>query len=618
MRSLSEMARQLATRPRDPIVAETVRRACVDRLTHAPDDARSWHVLGSAKARLGDTPVPAFRRSLCLDPSEWRTLGALAVVTEGRTRTPYLERGLCCAPDAPDLWDALGQTLASVEQPGRESIDRRSVLLAPERVGPLTRLARRLRDQGWFENGLRLVDWASVLVPNRNWAWVRVATAQPALFGTMADRDASVLAVEGAVRALASSPAFQEDVSSVLGLPRLFHHAYAGVDDTETIRALGMATTRIAAERASASSVASAVPARSRNAPPVAVIFGFNARHAAWRPIGRWWAEWLRGAGIETCYYDIHGAASPLDPSLFAKVVSGPKDVDDWRRNILEAGHEVILYPEIGMDPVTRFLANHRLAPVQVAGWGHPTTTGLPTIDFYLSAERFEPAGSERFYSETMVRLPGVAGPIDFAGAGHPSGERLVDGGPPPTAILAQSVRKYLPDFDDVVADIAIGAPDSRIIVMKSGTRDEVDLFRARFERAFRARGLDPSGRIDWRDLMPREDFRSFLGSCSVYLDPPSFSGFNTASMALSVNLPVITRLGGRLRECLAAGLLKEIGVHDTVVSDMSTYRRLAIDALNNEAVRGGLSDSIANARARYVDGADARKAFIAFINKVI
>ena len=33
------------------------------------------------------------------------------------------------------------------------------------------------------------------------------------------------------------------------------------------------------------------------------------------------------------------------------------------------------------MDATTFALAALRLAPVQCAGWGHPVTRGLPTID---------------------------------------------------------------------------------------------------------------------------------------------------------------------------------------------------------------------------------------------
>ena len=60
------------------------------------------------------------------------------------------------------------------------------------------------------------------------------------------------------------------------------------------------------------------------------------------------------------------------------------------------------------MDPMTAKLASLRLAPRQAAGWGHPETTGLPTMDFYLSAQGFEPEGAQAHYAERLLALPNL------------------------------------------------------------------------------------------------------------------------------------------------------------------------------------------------------------------
>ncbi len=60
------------------------------------------------------------------------------------------------------------------------------------------------------------------------------------------------------------------------------------------------------------------------------------------------------------------------------------------------------------MDQMTARLAALRLAPVQLAAWGHPITTGFPTIDGYLSAAAFEPGDAQEHYRERLVPLPEV------------------------------------------------------------------------------------------------------------------------------------------------------------------------------------------------------------------
>src|SRR5581483_5321080 len=60
---------------------------------------------------------------------------------------------------------------------------------------------------------------------------------------------------------------------------------------------------------------------------------------------------------------------------------SGARGLRQWVQAIADARLDAIVYPEVGLDPLSLKLASLRLAPLQAASWGHPMTTGLPTID---------------------------------------------------------------------------------------------------------------------------------------------------------------------------------------------------------------------------------------------
>ncbi len=60
---------------------------------------------------------------------------------------------------------------------------------------------------------------------------------------------------------------------------------------------------------------------------------------------------------------------------------------------IAAADCDLLLYTDIGMDPTTYSMAFTRLAPVQCVSWGHPDTTGIDTIDYFVSSELFESPG---------------------------------------------------------------------------------------------------------------------------------------------------------------------------------------------------------------------------------
>ena len=59
------------------------------------------------------------------------------------------------------------------------------------------------------------------------------------------------------------------------------------------------------------------------------------------------------------------------------------------------------------MNASSYLLAFSRLAPTQIASWGHPDTTGIPAIDVFISHEACELDGSAVQYSERLIKLPG-------------------------------------------------------------------------------------------------------------------------------------------------------------------------------------------------------------------
>src|SRR5205814_2476825 len=85
-----------------------------------------------------------------------------------------------------------------------------------------------------------------------------------------------------------------------------------------------------------------------------------------------------------------------------------PVSLAEWAQAIADARLDVLIYPEIGMDPMPPRLAAMRLAPVQATTWGQPITSGLPTIDLYFSAQRLEPPQGAEHYTERLVALPNL------------------------------------------------------------------------------------------------------------------------------------------------------------------------------------------------------------------
>ena len=69
------------------------------------------------------------------------------------------------------------------------------------------------------------------------------------------------------------------------------------------------------------------------------------------------------------------------------RAIRVPLNLDEARQVLAREEFDVIVYPEIGMDSFTYCLAFARLAPVQCATWGHPVTTGIPNMDYFVSGD---------------------------------------------------------------------------------------------------------------------------------------------------------------------------------------------------------------------------------------
>src|SRR5207237_1565690 len=79
------------------------------------------------------------------------------------------------------------------------------------------------------------------------------------------------------------------------------------------------------------------------------------------------------------------------------------------RRAIAAEQLDVLFYADLGMDPITYSLAFSRLAPVQCVTWGHPVTSGIPAMDYFISSDLLETEEAAEHYTERLIRLKSLA-----------------------------------------------------------------------------------------------------------------------------------------------------------------------------------------------------------------
>jgi predicted O-linked N-acetylglucosamine transferase (SPINDLY family) len=299
-----------------------------------------------------------------------------------------------------------------------------------------------------------------------------------------------------------------------------------------------------------------------------------------------------------------------LARSLSEHFEEGRRDLRRWVQAIIDAKLDVLIYPEIGMDPLTLQLASLRLAPVQAATWGHPETTGLPTIDYYLSAEDLEPPGAQEHYSERLIALPHLGcfyEPLESEPIAPDLAAMGID--PDRPFLLCPGMPfKYAPEVDWVLAEIALHARRSQFVFFTPETASLAEKLRERLAAAFAQRDLDFANFGVFIPWQSGPAFDGLLRRADVFLDTIGFSGFNTAMQAVEAGAPIVTREGRFMRGRLASGILKRMGLRDFVAGSDEEYVQLALRLIQDDAYRARARELIETRRsALYEDRAPIR-----------
>src|SRR5207237_4862511 len=84
---------------------------------------------------------------------------------------------------------------------------------------------------------------------------------------------------------------------------------------------------------------------------------------------------------------------------------AAPSILGAAREVVAEQRRAVLVYADLRMDRLAYTLAFPRLAPVQCVTWGHPVTSGIPTVDYFVSSTLFESEDADAHYTEKLVRL---------------------------------------------------------------------------------------------------------------------------------------------------------------------------------------------------------------------
>lgn len=267
--------------------------------------------------------------------------------------------------------------------------------------------------------------------------------------------------------------------------------------------------------------------------------------------------------------------------------ITGPVSVQE----LLNLKLDVLIYTDIGMDYQAYQLALHRLAPIQCVLPGHPVTSGLPQIDYYLSSPLCEPDDAQAHYSEKLILLQNELARYPQVKAPGRLWSRSELGLPDDQYVYfcPMTLFKLHPDFDQALLSILEQDPQALIYFCEYQGTELHRLLQKRFQLQMGSL----AARIRFLPWLDPERFYSLILQADAVLDSFHFGGGSTSRMVLGLGQALVTWPGQFFRGRISYGCYQRMGLAQYCALNVADYVSQALKLAHDLAYRHDLQKQI-------------------------
>lgn len=283
------------------------------------------------------------------------------------------------------------------------------------------------------------------------------------------------------------------------------------------------------------------------------------------------------------------------------------------RQQVAALELDILFYQDIGMEFMSYFLAFARLASVQCVSFGHPNTTGIPNMDYFISNDLYEIPTAQTHYSERLFLLhdlPTLAyyhrptrrpEPIDRTEFDLPRDATIY--------LCPQTLFKLHPDFDELLRAILRRDVNGEAVLIAAQFDDYTAQLRERFMRAM----PEVAGRVRFVPPMDNTTFLELLSVADVVLDPTHFNGMNSSLECLAVGTPIVTLPTELQRGRHTQAMYRKMGILDCIAADAQHYVDIAVRLGTDRAYAGSMRERILARNAVLFEDAEVVREFERF-----
>lgn len=216
-----------------------------------------------------------------------------------------------------------------------------------------------------------------------------------------------------------------------------------------------------------------------------------------------------------------------------------------------------------------------RPAPVQVNWLGYPGTVGVPGLaDYIIGDPIVTPLEHASHFSETLALMPHCYQSNDRRRVVAPRPTRKQAGLPPEGFVFCcfNQTSKITPEVFDLWCRLLAAVPGSCLWLLVQSP-----VIQDNLRREAVARGMAPE-RLVFAPRLPVAEHLGRLQLADLALDTFPYTSHTTASDALWVGVPLVTRIGETFASRVAASILSAAGVPELVTESPQACYELALD----------------------------------------
>ena len=532
-----------------------------------PVDAEAWLMLGAVHGLLGNPAdaVACCHRATSLEPGNSQAHYNLATALKDLGRfeeaADAYRQALRCKPDYVDAWDALGFVLMSLGRHGEAVAAYREVLrYTPRSAKTYANLGASLHVAGHLEEAVEAYREALRLD-------LANADIQDSLGCALSDQGRHEEAMQNHRKALAIAPGYSMAHSNLL----MTMH-YLPVPDPDGIFEEHKSWARIHTGTVRRYTQYENIQDVNRCLKVGYVSSDFRAHSVAFfiEPI---LARHDRSKIESICY---SGVINPDATTERLRHMAGQwRDIgnltDEQMTEAIRQDGIDILVDLAGHTPGNRLKVFARKpAPIQVTYLGYPDTTGLESMDYRLTDAQADPPGTEKYYTEKLVRLPDgflCYQPFDDC---------------PPVSPLSSQERDYVTfgsfnnlskinsNVIELWTRLLQEVPGARLFIKSPSLTDTAT--RERYYGLFEQRGAGRD-RVELQGRTATQvEHLALYSRLDIALDTFPYNGATTTCEALWMGVPVITLTGRTHAGRVGRSLLSTVGLSELIADSPEGY----------------------------------------------